>query len=353
MKEITHKIKCVVWDLDNTLWNGVLLEDKQIILNEEIAHIIKVLDKRGILHSIASRNDDKSTQKKLIELGLWEYFIYPEINWGDKSASIERIAKNINIGIDTLVFVDDQRFELDEVKTIHPTVSCFYPHEAHIFLEHEAFIPRFITNESTERRKYYQSDIKRKQDEPTGEVNIEFLKSLGLKLSIKRVCEEDLKRAEELTIRTHQLNTTGVTYSYEELYEYMHSDDHELLCCSLEDKYGPYGTIGLVLIEKKNTVWLIKLFLLSCRVMSRNIGGTLLAFLSQLATQERKLLQADFVQNEVNRLMYITYKFAGFEEIQRDLSSCLLELKDNTHLKIPNYIEIRSDFHVANQRAYT
>ena len=98
------KIKCVIWDLDNTIWNGVLIEDSSVILRDRIKGIIEVLDQRGILQSIASKNDYDLAMAKLRELGLDEYFIYPQINWGPKSISIKEIAKSINIGMDTISF---------------------------------------------------------------------------------------------------------------------------------------------------------------------------------------------------------------------------------------------------------
>lgn len=109
------KIKCVVWDLDNTVWNGVLIEDAKVTPRDGIKEIIETLDERGILQSIASKNDAGCALAKLRELGLDEYFIYPQINWGNKSSSVKEIAKSINIGIDTLALIDDQAFERDEV----------------------------------------------------------------------------------------------------------------------------------------------------------------------------------------------------------------------------------------------
>ena len=339
----SNKFKCVIWDLDNTLWDGVLLESTSVCVHSELVQVIKTLDQRGILHSIASRNDYASVEKKLTDLGLWEYFIYPEISWNDKSKSIENIAKKINISFDSIAFVDDQSFELDEVKSTHPTVSVFSPDQARQFVDNHEFIPRFITNESAQRRFYYQQDEKRNKEEAAHGGNIDFLKGLGLKLSINRLTEEDLKRAEELTIRTHQLNTTGVAYSYEELYNYMHSESHEVLSCSLEDKYGSYGTIGLTLFEKNTDHWMIHLLLVSCRVMSRNIVNTLLAFIYKMASNSNVFLRAKFVSNDVNRQMYITYKFSGFEEIISDGIMSLLELRSKRNLMIPDYIEIRSE----------
>ena len=337
-----EKFKCIVWDLDNTLWSGVLLEDAAVQLNEALIEVIRTLDKRGVLHSIASRNDYDRVQQKLIVLNIWDLFICPEIGWQDKSSSLANIAKRINIAMDSIAFVDDQHFERDEVQAMHPSISTFTPEHASEFPFYDAFTPKFITSESQLRRSYYQSDEKRKQEEMAYGNNVEFLKTLGLKLSINRLSEKDLERAEELTIRTHQLNTTGVSYSYDELNALMSSERHDIFCVTLEDKYGPYGTIGLVLLEKEQSILSINLLLVSCRVMSRNVVNTVLVFITQLAEKQGQTVQAKFVHNDVNRQMYITYKFAGFEEIHTDGSSTLLVLKKN-QLIMPDYVEIRSD----------
>jgi len=102
------KIKCLVWDLDNTIWDGVILEDGDVVLKDGIIDIIKTLDERGVLQSIASRNNFKDAYDKLLEFGISEYFLYPQINWNSKSESIKSIAKDLNIGIDSFAFVDDR-----------------------------------------------------------------------------------------------------------------------------------------------------------------------------------------------------------------------------------------------------
>jgi len=335
------KIKCVIWDLDNTLWEGILLENDIIKLNEEVVEIIKILDQRGIINSIASRNDYESAKQKICALDLWEYFIYPEIGWHNKSQSIKRIAENMNIGIDTCAFVDDQIFEREEVKFTFPNIHTYSPDKIITSIQDHIFIPTFITKESSLRRHYYQAEMKRKKEEEVFEGNnIDFMESLGLKFTIKYVTEEDLQRAEELTIRTHQLNTTGITYSYSELYEFMQSDKHALYVCSLEDKYGSYGTVGLSLVEKVEQVWRIKLLLMSCRVMSRNAGNIFIGALVGLSKKANVKLQTEFVQNDKNRPMYVTYKFNGFNEIFSRDNYSLLELSENSHIQIPAYAKI-------------
>ena len=143
----------------------------------------------------------------------------------------------------------------------------------------ERLNPRFITVDSKNRRKMYVDDIHRRESEESYEGTSEsFLSTLNLKFVISEAEAEDLKRAEELTYRTHQLNSTGTTYNYNELLSFLNSDKNKLYVCELEDIYGPYGKIGLVLVELDEN-WHLKLLLMSCRVISRGAGTILLSLL--------------------------------------------------------------------------
>lgn len=309
-------IKCVVWDLDNTLWDGILLEDTDVELRPGIRDVILELDRRGILHSIASRNDHDTAVAALRRHGLLDYFMYPQINWNAKSSSVRAIAASLNLGLDTFAFVDDQAFERGEVSFEIPELLCFDANESADLAGRPEFTPRFITEDSTKRREMYLADQIRGQVEQefTGPQE-SFLATLGMTFTIFPAREDDLRRAEELTVRTHQLNTTGYTYSYDELNTFRRSATHELLVARLEDRYGPYGTIGLVLLAKDVEVWTIKLLLMSCRVMSRGVGGVMINYLRQQARDAGVRLQAEFLPNGRNRMMLITYKFSGFHQI--------------------------------------
>ncbi|HLJ87109.1 MAG TPA: HAD-IIIC family phosphatase [Candidatus Angelobacter sp.] len=311
-------VKLLIWDLDNTLWEGTLLEDASVRLHERIRETLAVLDQRGILHSIASKNDHETAMSKLRELGLDEYFLYPQVNWNSKAANIREIVTSINIGMDAVAFIDDQPFEREEVRHSLQDVLVLDASELPGLIEREEFIPPFITDDSARRRHMYRADIERKKAE---DVFIgpqeEFLASLKMKFTMTRAQEGDLQRAEELTVRTHQLNTTGYTYSYEELDEFRRSQDHLLFVASLVDKFGDYGKIGLVLVEKGAEVWTVKLLLMSCRVMSRGVGTILMNHILMLARDAGVRLRAEFRSNGKNRMMLITYKFGGFKEVEK------------------------------------
>jgi FkbH-like protein len=318
-KPAQGKIKCVVWDLDNTLWDGVLLEDGDVAVRPSVVDHIHRLDAMGVLNSVASKNDHEAAMAKLSELGLAEMFLFPQISWNAKSSSIERIAAKLNLGLDAFAFVDDQEFELAEVGHALPQVTCVDSAVMDDALRSQEFRPRFVTDESAQRRGMYQSQLARDEIESdfvgTSE---EFLASLGMTFTIAPARREDLQRAEELTVRTNQLNSTGRTYSYDELDELRESPDHLLLVASLTDRFGSYGKIGLALVEKASPDWRLNMMLMSCRVMSRGVGTVLLGHIMGLARAAGAGLRADFVETGRNRMMQITYAFSGFREVSRD-----------------------------------
>lgn len=337
-----RKVKCVIWDIDNTIWDGVLLEDKEVSLRKEISGIIRTLDERGILQSIASKNDENAVKEKLEQFGLNEYFLYPQVNWNSKSSSIKKIVESINIGIDTVAFVDDQPFEREEVRFSLPQVLCIDAADIDKMLEMDEMKPRFITEDSKLRRHMYLSDICRnKSEEEFVGPQEQFLASLNMVFTVSNAKEADLQRVEELTVRTHQLNTTGYTYSYEEIDEFRKSDRYKLLIAGMDDKYGTYGKIGVVLIECAGGIWTIKLLLMSCRVMSRGMGSVLINQIMQMAKQNGVKLRAEFVSTDKNRMMYVTYKFAGFKEIEERGDFVLFENDLLNIQPVPDYVEIR------------
>jgi len=342
--EDRRTIKCVIWDLDDTLWDGILLESPEVRLKPGIVDVIRTLDERGILQSIASRNNEDQAMAKLRAFGLAEYFLYPQINWQPKSQSIAEITKLINIGGDAVAFIDDQPFERDEVLHSLPKTLCLDASIVPSLLAMAELNPRFVTDESRLRRQMYQSDIVRKQaEESFVGAPQEFLASLRMQMTIAPATLADLQRAEELTLRTNQLNTTGYTYSYDELRGFLQSPDHQLLIASLVDRYGTYGKIGLSLIERQGDAWICKLLLMSCRVMSRGVGTVLINHIRMAARDAGVSLRAEFIENDRNRQMYITYKLLGFKEISRDGRKSILEANLQQIPPHPPFINISTN----------
>ncbi len=341
MSQKEKKIKCVVWDLDNTLWDNVLLEDENVFLRNNVKVIIEALDSRGILQSVASKNEYDHAYKKLAEFGLTEYFLYPQISWNSKVEAIRNIARAINIGFDSICFIDDDAAERDEVKFSLPEAVCLDPKDIETIMDMPMMMPRFVTEDLKNRRQYYLTDIKRNKDECdfTGPKE-EFLASLNMTLAIFPAEDKDLQRAEELTERTNQLNATGYMYSYQELKNILDSREHMLLMAKLDDKYGPYGHIGLTLIECQEKQWVMKLLIMSCRVMTRGVGSIVLNHIVRLAKGKGVRLLAEFVPTDRNRMMNITYRLAGFAEIEKKGKVQILEHALENIPELPSYMNV-------------
>jgi FkbH-like protein len=335
------RVKVVAWDLDGTVWDGVLLEDDDVAPKDEVVATIRALDRMGILHSVVSKNDSAAALAKLRELGIADYFLYPQIGWSAKSSAIERIAERLNIDVAAVAFVDDQEFERAEVAHVLPQVICVDVADLAVAVAEPEFQPRFVTSESARRRQMYRQQMARDEAEhdfvgPSEE----FLAGLDMVFTISEAKVRDLQRAEELTVRTSQLNSTGRTYSYEELAQLCDSPDHLLLVASLTDKFGDYGAIGLCLVEKTADTWYLRLLLMSCRVVSRGVGTVLLNHVIELADRAGAALRADFVETGRNRMMQITYAFAGFQELTREGEAVTLELTTPRTQPQPGFVTV-------------
>lgn len=338
-----QRIKCVVWDLDNTLWEGTLSEGGGEALRPGVRETVLELDRRGIIQSVASKNDAAAALRRLDKLGLAEYFLCPQISWNPKPLGLRAILDTLNIKPEATAFVDDQPAERDEALAAEPKLRVYDAAEAAALAEKPEFQVRFITPDAARRRLMYRADLARQSAERefTGS-DEQFLATLGMHLRIAPVTEPELRRVEELTVRTHQLNSTGYTYSYEELALLTASPNHIFRICSLTDRYGDSGQVGLLLMEKGVESLTIKLLIVSCRVMTRGVGSALLTYATRIAKRMGKRLLAEFLETEHNRIMYITYRLAGFEELEEDGDRLLLEYKKDEPMEFADYFEIEN-----------
>lgn len=274
-----QKVKCVVWDLDNTLWNGTLVEDgiDGIVLRPEMVSMITKLDEMGVLNAIASKNNHDDAMAALKRFGLDQYFLYPQISWNPKSNGIKVIQKSLNIGMDTIIFIDDQVFERTEVESMLPEIRVFSDKEATTLLSRPEFdIP--VTEESKERRKMYQENVVREQAlETAGEDYTSFLKSCEIKLSFERLNEETLNRVNELSQRTNQMNFSGNRYTKSQLIDIMNTPSKKTFVISCEDRFGSYGIVGFSIVDDEKALLMDLMF--SCRIQAKQVEHTFIKYL--------------------------------------------------------------------------
>lgn len=277
----TKPLKCIVWDLDNTLWDGVLIEDgpDKIRIRQGVLDVIKQLDERGILHSIASKNNYDDAMKILHLCGIDDYFLYPQISWQPKSQSVAQLAQLLNIGIESIAFVDDQVFEREEVRKAHSQVLVFDAAEyANIPERPECRVP--VTAESKNRRLMYREQRQRQtalesfQGDYTG-----FLRDCHMEVGIRPLDGENLKRVYELAQRTNQLNFSGNRYPEDQLTEIMRSPSLETYVIYCNDRFGDYGIVGFAVADTRVPRLLDLMF--SCRVQGKRVEHAVLCFLLQ------------------------------------------------------------------------
>ncbi|HWZ60687.1 MAG TPA: HAD-IIIC family phosphatase [Gemmatimonadaceae bacterium] len=274
-------LKCVVWDLDNTMWSGTLVEDgaEHLTLKPGIADVIKRLDERGILHSVASKNNADEALGVLSGFGIRDYFLFPDISWGPKSEALKRIAKRLNIGIDSLLFIDDSEFELAEVRAACPTVRVMHATD-YLSLPDRPEAQMKVTAEAAERRVLYQQEaVRQTAAEQFGEDYYAFLRDCRLEAHLRPMTSENLPRVHELTQRTNQMNFSGNRYEravLERILADPHLDTYVLDC---RDRFGEYGVVGFCLVDNREPR--ITDLMFSCRVQSKRVEHALLSRILQ------------------------------------------------------------------------
>ncbi len=274
------KLKCVVWDLDNTLWSGILVEDgtEGLRVNEEAVEIVRTLDSKGIIQSIVSKNNADDALSALKQFGLDHFFIAPQISWGPKSEALRRLQKRLNIGLDTFAFIDDQPFERAEVSAALPEVAVFDPLKLSELLA-DARLDLPVTTEAAERRLMYKAEDDRMEAQGAFSGTYEeFLRSCSMKVRIAKLAMEHVDRVYELAQRTNQLNVSGHRYSREEIRELLEEPgSRAAFVVGAQDKFGSYGIIGFVVIDCKERLIVDLMF--SCRIQGKMVDDAFVAWL--------------------------------------------------------------------------
>ncbi len=310
------KVKCVVWDLDNTLWRGVLgeLGHAGVVLDHSCVEVIRELDRRGILQSVASKNDHADAWAKLQGCGLDQYFLYPQIHWLEKSGSLRVIAENLNINLDTFAFIDDSPFERHEVAEALPQVRVFDVGEI-ASLPELPCLDVSISKEGARRREMYRTEEQRRQSEQTfGGRYVEFLRSCEMRATLfEPQGPDEVERCLELIQRTNQLNTSGIRYSKQQFLELLAAPDCWCLTVACADKFGDYGIVGFLSIRWHQASATVTDFVLSCRVAQKHVENAIFEFVRTVCKSRAVThLTLDFVPSERNGIMRKSLDKVGF-----------------------------------------
>ncbi|MCR5238233.1 MAG: HAD-IIIC family phosphatase, partial [Lachnospiraceae bacterium] len=263
---IKDKIKAVFWDLDDTLWQGILAEGENIEIFAERKRIIEQLNHRGIVNSVCSKNEYQTARKKLIEFGCWEMFVFPQIAFQPKGEMIRRTLKDMNLRAENILFIDDNDANLKEVEYYNPGIST---------LISDAVSEDLLLNpnlqgkpdQNLSRVNQYKVLEKKTSAKKESISNYEFMHSCHIKLWLIPYNDSYFERVYELSDRTNQLNFTKKRMSQDELRDMLSDDQIETMLCRVSDDYGDYGIVGFY--SKHNNRLLHYVF--SCRIMNMGI----------------------------------------------------------------------------------
>jgi len=316
------QIKLVVWDLDNTLWNGtVYYTDKNNIkLKPGTKEALKELNKRGIKNTICSKNYYEDVDEMLEKFEIKKYFDSAEVNWGLKSDNIRKLIKKYNVKGNEVCFVDDDPFQRAEVLSQIPKIKAIELGDpldilALDFMRHEN-----ETEEDKERVKILKEQRSREEAEKNhkGDYN-EFLKNCNISMIVRKVNEKDWERVVQLFNRTNELNTTGNRYELEKLKKQYDNNEIEVYVSELTDKFGNYGLIAECILDTRSKDWEIKDLTVSCRTMGRGIGSALLVAIMHYAKERgAKTIRGILREIESNWRMKPLYLKRGFKVIKKE-----------------------------------
>jgi FkbH-like protein len=313
--------KCVVLDCDNTLWGGTVGEDgiRNIELGDEFPgtafrdfqRLLLYWRGQGVLLALASKNNEADVwevfEKHSGMLLKREHISAWQINWNPKSENIVHIAKALNIGVDSLVFIDDSPMEIDYMRAARPEVSCVtVPEDPADLLDTMRNLTLFDRLEVTQEDRKRADLMRAEQQRTTLGSSLspeEFRKSLGLRIDFFLAQPEDLERITQLINKTNQFNLTTIRRTVDQVRALANSPQHRVFGIRVSDKFGDYGLTGVVIaeIQQNSREMIIDTFLLSCRVLGRGVETAILAPLADEARlQAAEYLVASFIPTAKN-----------------------------------------------------
>lgn len=352
--------KAVVCDLDNTLWGGVVGEDgvagiklgleSKGIPFRALQQTLLNLRARGILLAICSKNNHEDALEAINghpEMLLREeHFSAMRINWQPKSQNLSEIAQELNIGIDSLAFLDDNPVERLQVRGEHPEVAVLeLPADANLYAPMVAGCPLFqrlsVSSEDRSRSEMYAQQKQRAElQQSTGSLE-DFYRSLEMKITFGEVDDLSLQRVAQLTQKTNQLNMTTRRYSEQQISEFAADPAKRVYWVQVVDRFGDNGIIGVMIVEALGTTWEIVTFLMSCRVISRSVETAMLGFLcEQAAAAGAMKLAGDFLPTKKNAPAEKIYADHGFQETEASEQGSRWELElSQRAIAIPEWFE--------------
>jgi len=342
--------KCIILDLDNTLWGGIIgddgLENIQVgslgigKVFTEFQYWVRKLQQRGVIVAVCSKNDESVAKgpfekhpDMVLRLNDISVFV---ANWENKVDNIRRIQRILNIGFDSMVFIDDNPFERNIVRENIPQITVpEMPEDQALYLDYlyglNLFEATSWSGEDAKRAQQYQKEAERIVFKESFINADDFLKSLNMVSDTKAFDDFSIPRVAQLSQRSNQFNLRTVRYAEEDVRRIAQSDKYFTLAVTLEDKFGDNGLICAVILEKKNIKALfIDTWFMSCRVFKRGVEAYVLNLMVELAgINGYSQLLGEYIRTSKNEMVCDLYKDLGFLPTDGGL----------WHLDVKNYNE--------------
>lgn len=336
IKAVSGSIKkCVILDLDNTLWGGVIGDDGlggiQIgelgaghAFSDFQAYFLE-LKKRGIILAVCSKNNEDTAKEPfnshpemILKLSDIAVFV---ANWEDKASNITYIKETLNLGYDSFVFIDDNPFERNLVKSVLPEVTVpDMPEDPALYLSYIRSLNLFETasysSEDISRTEQYQAEIGRKSLEASYSNIDDYLQSLEMQAEAKTFDEFHFSRIAQLTQRSNQFNLRTIRYTEADIEKISKDDNYLTIYFTLKDKFGDHGLISVLIIKKiDNETLFIDTWLMSCRVLKRGMEEFIINKIIDTAKKNGyKTVQAEYIKTPKNAMVEKIYSKLGFHD---------------------------------------
>ena len=347
--------KCIVLDLDNTLWGGIIGEDG--FDGIELGHSpngkafvdfqkeLLSLWNQGIILAINSKNnfdDAMNVIKEHPNMILREKnFASIKINWNDKAENLKQIANEINIGLNSIVFFDDDKLNQERIKHEFPEVltvelSSDPSYFSAILKDLNDFNVLQRTEDDVKRGEMYAQQRERKEFQKSISNLDDFLEQLDIQVKMKKTSEFLIPRISQLTLKTNQFNLTTKRYQEEEIRNFANNDKFIVGCAQVLDKFGDNGITGVYIINKEDKVWYIDTFLLSCRIMGRGVeNGISSQILIDAKNNGIEEIRANFIPTKKNKPAENFLSDFGFAK-----NDDYWIYKLNNEIKLPKHLKV-------------
>lgn len=361
MKSILGKNKkSLALDLDNTLWGGIIgddgveniqlgIETPEGMAYSEFQQYLKRLSMTGVSLNICSKNDEelyKAGFSHSATVLTEDDFIIKKVNWDNKDENIHKIASEMNIGEDAIVFIDDNPMErgIVEEHTEAVVLPVTSPESYVRILDHSGYFEcTQLSEEDKKRNQYYRNNLKRASEVENFRDYGEYLKSLSMVCQISHLGVENIQRVTQLINKTNQFNLTTRRYTMEEVQAYVADSATISFCGQLFDKYGDNGIVTVLMAEVKQNVADISLWLMSCRVFKRDLELAMFDELVRICQNKGvTTLRGYYYKTKKNVLVEEFYKTLGFSEMERDEEHGIWEYSiPENYVEKNKYMEIK------------